>query len=306
MFEKELSIAQWRSILDEVTEAGCLNLLITGGEPLIRKDFNEIYTHAKKKGLLVSVFSNGTLLTQDHVDLFKDLPPKVVEISLYGATVQTYETIAGVKGSYQRCIDGIERLLNAGIHVKLKTILMTPNQHEFEQIKTMAEDYGVDFRFDPALFPRFSGDQYPTELRVTPEYALSKELANREIYEKWCDHYQHYRDIVGGMTTSYICGAGVNSFHIDAYGKLHPCLMGSPYPHDILGGGFAEGWGDIISRIRFRQAGPENNCTKCEKQSLCGYCPAFFRLETGSEEIRSEYICKIGSLRFEAITRHSA
>ena len=79
-----MNTARVLSVIDEITEAGCLSLLITGGEPLLRHDFSEIYRHAKKSGLLVTVFTNGTLITPAVIELFADLPPQIVEISLYG------------------------------------------------------------------------------------------------------------------------------------------------------------------------------------------------------------------------------
>ena len=98
----EMSTGRILSLLDEITDAECLNLLITGGDPLIREDFPVIYSHAKKNGLLVTIFTNGTLLTDRVLDLFVDLPPLEVEISIYGATAPTYEKITRVPGSYER------------------------------------------------------------------------------------------------------------------------------------------------------------------------------------------------------------
>lgn len=105
---KELGVGKWKSIIDEIADAGCLYLLITGGEPLLRKDFIEIYTHAKNQGFIITVFTNGTQVAEKHLALFRELPPRNVDISLYGATQQTYENITRVKGPYGRCIQGIE------------------------------------------------------------------------------------------------------------------------------------------------------------------------------------------------------
>jgi MoaA/NifB/PqqE/SkfB family radical SAM enzyme len=174
--KQELDTAQWISIIDEIAEAGCLNLLITGGEPLLRKDFSEIYCHAKKNGLLVTVFTNGTMITEEILELFQDLPPRAVEISLYGATAATYEKITGIKGSYDQCLRGIQSLLDYGINLKLKTILMTLNRHEFYDIENMAKEYGVEFRFDAAIFPmmtgRGSGEIFSRGCRDSPYQTL--------------------------------------------------------------------------------------------------------------------------------------
>ncbi|MFC1837611.1 radical SAM protein, partial [Thermodesulfobacteriota bacterium] len=121
---KELSTQQWLDIIDQITEAGCLNLLITGGDPLLSKDFELIYRNAVSNGILVTVFTNGTLITPAILDLFEDLPPQSIEISVYGATPGTYEKITGVHGSFSKCIKGIQLLSDRKIRFKLKTVLL--------------------------------------------------------------------------------------------------------------------------------------------------------------------------------------
>lgn len=297
---KETSTAQWISIIDEMTEAGCLYLLMSGGEPLIRKDFVEIYSHAKTNGLLVTVFTNGTLITDRVLELFEDLPPHIVEISLYGATAATYERVSRVKGSYEKCVRGIQRLMDIKTNLKLKTILMTYNRHEFYEIEDMARDWGLAFRFDPAIFPCFNGDKTPMHLRVSPQEAIEKEFSDEARMRQWRDYFERMRGNPASETL-YECGAGLMSFHIDPYGALKPCLMVNSPRVDVSGGGFLTGWRDVIPRISEKQVDREFPCHKCEKRTLCGFCPAFFELENGSEDIRSEYLCAIAQSRFQAI-----
>jgi len=297
---KELSAVQWMALIDDMVEAGCLYLLITGGEPLFRKDFPDIYRYAKNRGLLVTVFSNGTLVTDKIVELFEDLPPHGVDISVYGATVSTYERVTGIKGSYERCVKGIETLLDHRVNVTLKTVVMTLNQHEFFDIEEMATAYGVRFRFDPAIFPCLDGDKAPLEFRITPQEAMAMELSNEGRRHHWREFFKRFR----GVPTRdglYQCGAGVSMFHIDPYGSLRPCVMVRSPKYDLLTGSFLSGWDDVISRIRDKKAGPNNACTQCEKKPLCGYCPGFFDLENGSECEPSAFLCAMGDCRFKAI-----
>jgi MoaA/NifB/PqqE/SkfB family radical SAM enzyme len=93
---KELSTEKVCDILDQIADAGCLWLLLTGGEPLVRRDFLEIYTYAKKKGFMISLFTNGTLLTEKMADYLAEYPPFILEITLYGVTKETYESITGL------------------------------------------------------------------------------------------------------------------------------------------------------------------------------------------------------------------
>lgn len=299
-FNPELNTAQWIGIIDQITEAGCLHLLITGGEPLLRKDFAEIYTHAKTNGLVVTLFTNGTLIDVGVLELFEDLPPHDVEISLYGATPETYEKITGVKGSFAKCIDNVKRLLDHNITLRLKTILMTHNHHEFDAIQQMAEEFRVKFRFDAAIFPAFGGDQTPVRLRVDPKEAIEMELSDKKRLKQLQDFFFKMKDIQV-PDSLYNCSAGLTAFHIDAYGNLQPCLMVNSITYSLLKGRFMQGWQGTIPGIRRKKIKDDFACNQCEKMVLCGYCPAFFELETGAEDIPSEYLCAMGQHRFQAI-----
>jgi radical SAM protein with 4Fe4S-binding SPASM domain len=296
--QKEMDTGKILSVIDEICEAGCLYLLITGGEPLLRKDFPEIYCYAKGKGLIITVFTNGTLITDEIVDLFKDLPPHVVEISLYGATAATYEKITGVAGSYEKCIRGVGRLISGKIHVNLKTILMTVNSHEFFDIEKIAKELGVKFRFDSEIFPSLDGNKTPLALRVPAVDAIEKEFSDHERHRHW----EKYFEKTKGQSvpdTLYNCGAGVTGFHIDPYGSLQPCLMVTNIKYSLLSGSFVSGWKNVISSIINREPGRVADCNKCEKRHLCSFCPALFELENGSGDLPSEYICAMGNHRFQ-------
>ncbi|HXX57901.1 MAG TPA: radical SAM protein, partial [Thermodesulfovibrionales bacterium] len=252
------------------------------------------------KGLLVTVFTNGTLITDSILALFQNLPPHVVEISLYGATAATYENITGVAGSYERCLDGIKRLLGGKIRVRLKTILMTMNSHEFADIEDMAREFGVKFRFDAAIFPCANGDKSPLNLRVAPSDAVDKEFSDRERARVWKD-YMRTRQEWAPTDSLYQCGAGLTGFHIDPYGYLQPCLMTRNMRYDLSKGSFLSGWNGIISGIRNKKARKDFACYHCDRKDLCGFCPAFFEFENGAEDARSEYLCAMGKNRFSRI-----
>jgi radical SAM protein with 4Fe4S-binding SPASM domain len=291
------------SLLDEICDAGCLYLLITGGEPLLRQDFPEIYTYAREKGLLITVFTNGTLISDRILTLFRDLPPRAVEISVYGAAKPTYEKITGVEGSYEKCISGISRLLERNIQVRLKTILMTTNKHEFYDIEEMARKIGVKFRFDAAIFPRLNGDQTPVRFRVSAQDAVEREFSDAERVLGWEDFIGRLPDPAPSGDL-YECGAGITGFYIDPYGNLRPCLMTTTVSYDLTKGNFPEGW-EKMNSIRARKTIPLSACTSCEMKLLCGYCPAFFELETGDAHMHSEYLCSIGRQRVKHINNIS-
>ncbi len=297
---REMDTARVHALIDEMTGGGCLNLLITGGEPLLREDFPEIYRHAKENGLLVTLFTNGTLLTEECIELFSDLPPVEVEISIYGASAAVYEGVTRIRGSYEKSLAGVRGLLAHGIKVNLKTVLMTINRHEFSAMENMAKELGVKFRFDAGISPRLDGDVAPLSLRVSPEEAVEREMTGPGKLRSWRDFFERFRDRTLGASL-YECGAGLTAFHVDPFGRLSPCMMVSDVVFDISDSGFMQGWRNVMPLMMNKKTGAGFTCSGCVKINLCGYCPGFFRLENGREDVPSEYLCRMGRLRLEYI-----
>jgi radical SAM protein with 4Fe4S-binding SPASM domain len=300
---EELTTTQIFSILDQITEAGCMYLLITGGDPMMRKDFAEIYTYAKRDGLLITVFTNGTLIDDRILDLFTELPPRLVEISLYGATARTYERITGNSGAFKRCMTGIRGLHDRKIKFNLKTVLMTHNQVELEQMRELAQDFGVKFRFDAQIFPTMGGNLAPLELRIPASEAVRGEFSDDGRRNEWIEFINRVEP-APIQDALYQCGAGVTTFHIGPTGILQACLMTDYVSYDMKTGDFETGWREVIPKIRELKAPASYPCNGCDMRYHCDSCPALFRLENGEDNLQSEYVCTIGHLRFEELSRY--
>jgi MoaA/NifB/PqqE/SkfB family radical SAM enzyme len=127
---KELTTSLWKEILDQMAEAGTFFLMITGGEPLLRPDFDEIFQYARWKGMIVTLFTNGTMLSQEKAQMLAEWNLDQMEISLYGGTKECYEAVTRTPGSFERCMTGIRNALDAGLNLALKTIVLKENLHE--------------------------------------------------------------------------------------------------------------------------------------------------------------------------------
>ena len=299
--DAELNTEQWLTIIDQVTDAGCLNLLLSGGEVLLRPDFNTIYKKAITSGLLVTIFTNGTLLNEKSLSLFADLPPQYVEISLYGATAQSYESITGIKGSFEQCIQGIQGLYDKRLRFKLKTMVLSQNQNELQQIRNIAEQYEVKFRMDPAIFPCLDGNKTPLDYRVDPTIAVEADFNDPDRAKLWQKYYKKTHKISSNEGLLFSCGAGLTNFHIDPSGTLLPCLMLSKPSFDLLNGDFLDGWQNEINKLRSIKAPADHKCNTCSKRGICGYCPAYFEIENGTFKTHSQYFCELGEFRLQAI-----
>jgi radical SAM protein with 4Fe4S-binding SPASM domain len=298
----EWSTSQWLACIDEMAQAGCLFFLITGGEPLLREDFALIYQHAKEKGLLVTVFTNGALISDGIVQLFRDLPPRKVEVSLYGANEETYRRVTGVEGAHARCWDGVHRLQAGGIRIGLKSVAMTLNHDDIGAIQKQAQAVGAPFRLDVTLCPRLNGDGAPLALRLPPPEAVALEMSDTERRHAWRQTYEQTKG-TRGSERLYPCGAGRSAFHVSPDGHLQACVMTPHIGYCLATLDFKAAWGQLTAEMDHRLMPGGSACRGCKSIVLCGYCPALTRLETGSETGRSDFLCALGEHRQRWITQ---
>ena len=268
---------------------------------MMREDFPEIYRSACELGLLVTVFCDGILVDDAIIELFREFPPLKVEISIYGATRETYELVTQVPRSHAEAWQGIDRLCENGIRVGLKTIVMTLNEHELEQMAAQAEQRGLSFRFDAAIFPCLPVDSNePIDLRVSPETVVKHDTATKERVRKGAANIE----TAGTRPQNdslYQCGAGLTSFYADPYGNLSPCLMTRNYMYPSAGRAFKDVWHIDLAEIRKKKRTQKDNSLPDGMQGACTHCPAMNYIETGDEETESDYMKKTTRLRYETV-----
>lgn len=294
-YSKDLTKEEIYKIIDQFTDQGCLWILVTGGEPLLRKDFLEIYDYMKRKGLLITLFTNGTLITKKIADHLKKYPPFSIEISIYGSNAKTHERITQIPGSFEKCMDGIKLLLERGLPLKLKTMGLKSNMFEIQEIKKLAKNLGVSFRFDPLINPSIDGTHGPLKERLAPEEVIRLEKEDDTRSSEWkklCRKYYGYSksDYV------YTCGAGRNYFHIDPFGKLNMCVLLRIPGYDLKKGSFIEGYNTFRKILDSRKTIPKK-CFKCKIGIMCGLCPGWSVLEKGDAAKTVDYLCRVAHLR---------
>jgi radical SAM protein with 4Fe4S-binding SPASM domain len=293
---RELTLGEVTATLDQMAEAGCLFLLLTGGEVLLRPDFRGIWRYAKGKGMLVSLFTNGTLLTPQIADLLAEWPPRLVEISLYGHSPETYERVTQVPGSYARCRQGIELALDRRLRLGLKALVLTANRHELPEMRGFADQLGVQFRYDAMLWPRLDGGQQPFAYRLSPEEVVALDRDDEDRWQRWLKVHE---TLSGGLARServYSCGAGLHAFHVDSAGRLSLCMMVRRPAYDLLRGSFQEGW-ERLGALRLEKRQLDTACRTCTVGILCTQCPGWSQMVHGDNETPAEYVCEVGRLR---------
>jgi radical SAM protein with 4Fe4S-binding SPASM domain len=302
---RELTKEEHFRLLDELVEIGCFWLLYTGGEIFARRDFLEIYTYAKTKGFLITLFTNGTVINEQIADYLAAWPPFAIEITLYGRTRETYEALTAIPGSYDRCLRGIRLLKGRGLPLKLKTVATSINKHEVLAMRQFSEeDLGVEFKVDGQINPRIDCSQSPLAVRLAPEEVVALDMSTPKAVSEY--RRLAKRDLENPPNLSqndsvYFCGGGMNSFAINAYGEMGICVISQQETFSVRDARLKMVWETSLAELRRRKRTKLTKCVQCRIQSLCGMCPANGEMENGDRESPVSFLCHVAHLRAAVI-----
>ena len=292
---KELTPDSMFRIFDELAEEGVLWMLLTGGEAIVHPQFKQIYREAKARGFIVSLYSNGTVFTDDMADFLAQDPPFQIEVSCHGATPETFDKVAQVPHSFQRFQEGIQRILDRKLPLKIKTKAMTLNQEELPKIKALVEEWGLKFNLYTKIQPRLNGDLSSTQYRLPAkeiielEYADVLKTSDSELEEDSCNT----QFLPPADDRLFRCGCGGNTVTISPYGLLRPCTFTTWPQYDLQTTPFQEAFNRLVQTIREARYTGNSPCRTCGVYSVCDKNPAAAVYETGSMEAPVPYFCDL-------------
>ncbi|MGA9097555.1 MAG: radical SAM protein [Methanotrichaceae archaeon] len=311
---RELDLDEIKSIASKAVNMGAVWCLITGGEPLLRDDFEEVYLALKRLGLLVSVFTNACLIRKGHVELFRRYPPRDIEVTVYGATRETYEAVTRKLGSFDAFMSGLNLLLQGGVNVRLKAMALRSNVHELPEIARFCREHTKDyFRFDPLLHLRFDGDAKRNEEiraeRLSPEEIVAIEQADGERFsalKKGCNKLIMPEAAHINCNHLFHCGTGNGSFCVSYDGMFRLCssLWHPSCVYDLRKGSLEEAWQSFVPAVREMRSDNEefiSKCRKCPIINLCLWCPAHAYLESGRMDSWIDYFCQVAHERARSL-----
>lgn len=230
-----LSTQRYLELLDELAELGVLHLTLSGGEPLAHRDFFRIGQHARERGFVVRVKSNGHALHGELARrLVNEVAPYILETSLHGATAEVHERQTRVPGSFSRLVRNITLWRELGLRVQVNSTLTSWNEDQVEQMFALADGLAVPLRFDPEVSPRDDGDRDP--LTIAPSFAGVRRLFQIEIDRSHASGAAGAELVVPDprreedvrlppATGGKYCGAGSSNVAIDPFGNVYPCVQ---------------------------------------------------------------------------------
>lgn len=302
-----MTLPEWLSIAEKARNMGLLYLLLTGGEPFLWKDFWPLYDRLSDMGLLLTINSNGSLIDERAIARLADKPPLRINITLYGASDETYERLCGVKGVFSKVDRAITGLKEAGVQVKLNCSLTPYNEADMEAMNAYALERGLIWDASAYMFPPVRRDESSVGAndRFTPMEAARCHMRRYRIQYGEEMYGKFLRDVAAGMAIppgldescidpangKVRCRAGKAAFWITWDGLMTPCGMMPEPGADLRKLPFEVAWKDIVERSEaIRLSGV---CDTCPDKHMCHSCAAMAYTETGSFSGIPKYLCQM-------------
>ena len=293
---REKTAQEWIDLARQAVKEGMTFLLLTGGEPFVRKDIFEILDALLHMGIVVDVNTNGTLIDEAVADRLRSCPPSKINITLYGASREAYEKLCGDGSAFDRVMKAIDLLLERKFLVCLNATLTPENSHELEELARIAESRGVVLRTTGYVIPPSRRGERECAYRLPAKEAgrlcfKAQLFSDGEDAMKSTAESQLLTDNCFYETREGIsCLAGRSQFWITWNGKMLPCGMLPELVADPWELGFAEAWKAINHMARTLPG--DDQCAGCAMRNLCPSCAASRYCETGDTAKHCDYMCE--------------
>lgn len=293
-----LTIDEWLNLAKDLKDMGTLFLLLTGGEPLLYPQFSQLYIELIKMGMIVTINTNGTLITENIANLLQKYKPRRVNVTLYGASNETYARLCNNPQGFKQVINGLNLLKERNIDVKLNGTLVPENQNEVENLLNIANEFDYPIKIDTYIFPTHRNDK----LRFSERFRLKSDVAAQKYLEimkcqKTKEYYENYRRFTLENCYKYdvnsleiACRAGKSSVWITWNGEMTPCVFLNKPSYSILNYKSSEAWQMLCENVG--EVHLPIDCGKCEKRKICQVCVASVYCENGNFDEKPRYMCQ--------------
>lgn len=272
-YGRELSAAEWIHIAEQARDMGVLNLVLTGGEPLMRPDFAEIYEAIAQMGFLVTLQTNCSLMTDGVMALLDRFPPYLIKTTLYGASDGAYEKVCGVRGGLTRVLDGIKKIQKAGIPLTAVATATRDNWAEMEETYRLAAGLGLRLAHTNRLLPHTRKPSSGASEAMVRFSDLS-EGEREAVLKKREERKAAWGDRPRPRFTSPLqrCKVYRTGFWVLWDGRLSLCAHLLEPSYSLREMDLKTAWDKLIRELA--RLYPEDACAACAMNDVCRQCPA--------------------------------
>ena len=289
---RELSAAEWIEIARQARDAGMLELTLTGGEPLAKPDFREIYEVLSEMGFFIQLYTNGYGLDQDTFNWLMERPPHYMRFTMYGASDETYERVCGVKNGFTRVSRAIEMVREAGIPTYMVTTITRENEQDFPQIAEFARTHKLPFTYTTNLIKPVRGAAADVEkLQIQRPFPTEEELAELRRPENLVKPHKRYENLLE------VCGNYRKGFWITWDGKMRLCTFLTEPAEPVLEYGFEKSWAKLLEDVEKLKQPDE--CLDCKYEGYCKRCYGELYAANGRCDVVDKSCCERAKQLYE-------
>ena len=294
---------QWLELGRQMKEQGTLFLLLTGGEPLLYPGFKEVYLGLRKMGMILTVNTNGTLLTEKWADFFEENRPRRINITLYGVGREAYDQLCHYPDGYDKVISAVQALRKRNVDVLLSTSMTPQNVSQIEEYVDLAHKLDCRCTLDDYMMPaqRERDLPYPLQSRLLPEDAAMARIrfirclyGNNRLSSYAKEQLDKIHEIKEKELTigkvGFTCMAANCSFTVNWQGNMRPCTMLHAPSVPVFEEGFEKAWKQL--RKACADITLNEKCCSCSYKKICRTCVAGSFLETGDFSGIADYMCR--------------
>jgi radical SAM protein with 4Fe4S-binding SPASM domain len=277
--------APYDEVASALQRAGILFVVVSGGEPLVRKDWRELIESIRSHRMSYRILTNGTLLTPQDARFLRDTGASAVDISVYapeGAKAPggelLHDYITGEHGSLRKALDAIEMLRSLGMKVVVKSPLFALNFRYAGELRALAEKLVCGFVADttfvrPAKSVR-DGFREVTEKELEELFTKIVKLDRKTMLE----------DTPGNLCGNITCAAGRSTLRVQPDGTVTPCVALPMAISRARGDEIGRAWTEHPALVEFRALTIDKlpECKVCPDAKGCVRCPGMALEESGS------------------------
>lgn len=269
---EELSTAEIVDLLDQLRDMGCLFLLLTGGEPFLRRDFEEIFAEARARRFATSFITSGWGFDPELLGRLARAGIDSAQVSLYGPDAATHDGMTGTSGSFDQALGCMRTLRDLGVRVRAAVTPTVDSVGGIEAVRDLLKRERIAAGLGIYMAPTRQGDEAVSDLTVD-EAGLARVLAAFPMDSA-------PRMSVKGPSDRP-CGAGADTLSVDPFGTVYPCLLMRTPAGSVRERPLAEIWldSDVLKELRGLDVARLVDCPDCDLKDHCNRCGALALLE---------------------------
>jgi radical SAM protein with 4Fe4S-binding SPASM domain len=294
---RELDTPRLFSLFGELRRAGCLFLALSGGEPLLRRDFPAILRKAGSMGFALQVLTNGQLVDERMASVLAEANVFSVSLSMYDCRAAGHDCVTGTPGSFDKTISAIRLMREINLPVVMKFVITSRNFMNFDAMRSLARSFRAVARFDTVITPKDDGCPSPLRFR-TGDAMLGRVFAKMRADIRYSGRAKRSPE-------SLLCTAGRSFCSVNAYGDVYPCVQWPVRAGNVRTRDFLGIWksSPVLERIRSTRPEDLKACVECGLLNYCRRCPGLAHVEDGSSLSASSEACRQARAMRRAVAR---